>query len=274
MSSTADAQPDAVPAEDRGRAVAVDASGAAPDAGAERVDGRDARWAAHRSSRRAELVREARRAVHRLGPELSMDELAGQLGTSKSIVYRYFTDKSGLQAAVGAAVIDDLREVIAEATAGLTRPRELIAAMIDVYLGFVESSAHVYAYVTQPEAAAGAVRGFVAETEDIVAEALLPVLGSEEDDDARAVAALWASGVVGLARASVERWVAARGGRGDVVEDVIAGLDRTQLAAYLTDWLWEGAVGVARRLRTARPATPEPSVPGPTAPAPSPPAGR
>ena len=201
-----------------------------------------------------------------------MDELAAEMGTSKSIIYRYFTDKSGLQAAVGGAVLDDLRDVIAEATAGLTRPREQIAAMIDVYLEVVESSAHVYGFVTQPEATAtaGALRGFVAETEDIVADALLPVLhpGGREDDGDRAVAALWASGVVGLTRASAERWIAARATRADrtdlaadltadpagstAVEDVVAGLDRAALAAHLTDWLWEGAVGVARRRRAER----------------------
>jgi len=66
----------------------------------DRVDGRDARWAEHRSSRRAELVRAARRAVHHRGPDLSMDDLAAEIGTSKSIIYRYFSDKSGLQGAV------------------------------------------------------------------------------------------------------------------------------------------------------------------------------
>src|SRR5690606_41652154 len=76
---------------------------------AARVDGRDARWAAHRSSRRAELVRAARRAVHRRGPHLSLVDLAAEIGTAKSILYRYFTDKSDLQGAVGTAVPDDIR---------------------------------------------------------------------------------------------------------------------------------------------------------------------
>lgn len=237
----------------------------------DRVDGRDARWEAHRSSRRTALVKAARRAVHHRGPDLSMDEIATEMGTSKSIIYRYFTDKSGLQAAVGGAVIDDLRVAIAEATRDVTRPREQIAAMIDVYLGFVETSAHVYAFVTQSEATAtaGAVRGFIAETEDIVAQSLLLVLGPPDvtDDSAQALAALWAAGVVGLARAGVERWVAARGSRAETglrseagegaeplaVEHLIGALDRPALAAHLTDWVWEGATGVARRVRaTAR----------------------
>ena len=242
------------------------------------MDGRDARWEAHRSSRRTALVKAARRAVHHRGPDLSMDEIAAEMGTSKSIIYRYFTDKSGLQAAVGGAVIDDLRGAIAEATRDATRPREQIAAMIDVYLGFVETSAHVYAFVTQPEATAtaGALRGFIAETEDIVAQSLLLVLrpGDVAADDAQALAALWAAGAVGLTRAGVERWVAARASRTETgptaepaddteplaVEHLIGALDRPALAAHLTDWLWEGATGVARRVRSAavRPDQPSP----------------
>lgn len=244
-----------------------------------RVDGRDARWAAHRSSRRAELVRAARRAVHHRGPDLSMDDLAAEIGTSKSLIYRYFTDKSGLQGAVGAAVIDDLRSALGEVGERVTRPRDRIAAMVDVYLGIVESSAGVYAFVTQAEATAtaGALRGFVAEIEDIVAESLLPIIrpeaeGSQDDhdrdadrhgsiedgeagqDDAgHAAAALWAAGVVGLVRSAVERWIAARaGGEGqDLAEQQIAAKDRAELTTHITDWLWEGAVGAARRARIA-----------------------
>lgn len=259
-----------------------------------RVDGRDARWAAHRSSRRAELVRAARRAVHHRGPDLSMDDLAAEIGTSKSILYRYFTDKSGLQGAVGAAVLDDLRTALGEVSERVTRPRDRIAAMVDVYLEIVESSAGVYTFVTQPEATAtaGALRGFVAEIEDIVAEALLPVLryGPDEDDGDgahdtdHALAALWAAGVVGHVRSVAERWVAARATDpvptprpadtdspppadspppGDsslpdtdddapAVEADIAAMDRGALGAHITDWLWTGAIGVARRSRSTR----------------------
>ncbi|WP_324649352.1 TetR/AcrR family transcriptional regulator [Georgenia sp. H159] len=227
-----------------------------------RVDGRDARWAAHRSSRRAELVRAARRAVHHRGPDLSMDDLAAEIGTSKSIIYRYFTDKSGLQGAVGAAVIEDLRAALGEVSGRVTRPRDRIAAMVDVYLGIVESSAGVYAFVTQPEATAtaGALRGFVAEIEDIVAEALLPVLrhGGAEHATDRALAALWGAGVVGHVRSVAERWIAARGadasapGAADDGEGQVAAMDRSELAAHITDWLWTGAAGVARRSRATR----------------------
>lgn len=234
--------------------------GAEPGA-ADRVDGRDARWAAHRSTRRAELVRGSRRAVHRQGPDLSMDDLAAEIGTSKSILYRYFSDKVGLQGAVGGAVLHDLRESLAHAGEEVSRPRERLAAMVGVYLQMLESSANVYAFVTRPEAAAaaGQLRGFVAEIEDIVAEALLPVLlpeGTTPDPPQLALAATWAAGVVGLVRGSAERWVAARqdpqpsAPDGDV-EQMVASLGRDELTEQITTWLWHGAGGIARRARSA-----------------------
>lgn len=71
-------------------------------------DGRSRRWEQHRAQRRAELTHAARRAIHHGGSDLSMDEIAGAIGTSKSIVYRYFTDRTGLQTAIGEAVLVDL----------------------------------------------------------------------------------------------------------------------------------------------------------------------
>lgn len=184
-----------------------------------------------------------------------MDDLAAEMGTSKSIIYRYFTDKSGLQGAVGSAVLEDLRSALEAVSEQVIRPRERIEAMVGVYLEVVETSPAVYAFVTRAEApaTAGEVRGFVAEVEDIVADSLLTVLrprGDQEEAD-EALSALWAAGVVGLVRATVERWIAARAAtdRPDRIEEEIAAKDRDDLTTRITDWLWEGAAGVARRAR-------------------------
>src|SRR5690625_5346846 len=70
-----------------------------PDPPAE-PDGRSTRWHQHRRQRHRDLCRSARRAVHHQGPDLSMDEMAAAMGTSKSIVVRYFSDKSGMPVSV------------------------------------------------------------------------------------------------------------------------------------------------------------------------------
>lgn len=248
-------------------------------------DGRATRWADHRAARRAELVRAARRAVHHRGPDLSMDDIATEIGTSKSILYRYFTDKTGLQVAVGQAVLGRMREALEEAAARAGGPRERISEMVRVYLEMVDGAPHVYAFVTRPEATAGQVRGFVAEVADLVTDAVLPALrgGTAEDDggaddraevgEATLVAArLWAAGVVGLVRGAVDLWLGDRadptaepGRPAPALADAgwhpspaaparpdVGGLPREALAAHLSDWLWDGAVGVLRRARQTR----------------------
>lgn len=146
-----------------------------------------------------------------------MDELAAAIGTSKSILYRYFTDKTGLQTAVGEEVLGRMRIALEEAASTAGGPRERISAMVAVYLEMVDRAPHVYTFVTRTEAAstAGALRGFVAEVADLVVDSLLPALRGEEpgdgpDDETLAVAHVWAAGVVGLVRGAAERWIASR----------------------------------------------------------------
>ena len=222
----------------------------------DRPDGRDSRWVGHRDARRAEFVRTARRAIHHLGPDLSMDELAAHLGTSKSILYRYFGGKAGLQAAIGQSVLRELREALSAAGAEARSPRDRLGAMVATYLEMTESSRNVYTFVTRPHegAAAGDLRGFVAEVEHTVAEALLPVLvpgAASPGSPDRELAALWAAGMVGFVRGVAERWLVARS---SAQPSGHATLSRPQLTEHVTAWLWYGAGGVGRRARSA-PAT-------------------
>src|SRR5690606_3378256 len=113
-------------------------------------DGRSTRWADHRAQRRTELAQVARRGVHRGGPDVSMDELAAAAGTSESIVYRYFEDKTGLQIAVAELVISDISAALDAAASAASNPREGLRSMIDVYLAMVEHSPNVYFFVTRP----------------------------------------------------------------------------------------------------------------------------
>src|SRR5699024_3170200 len=74
------------------------------------VDGRSARWARHREQRRAELLDVARHLIHEKGPDVTMEDIAGASGTSKSIVYRYFEDKAQLQRALGRSILSTMHE--------------------------------------------------------------------------------------------------------------------------------------------------------------------
>lgn len=328
----------------------ADTGSAVDDAQPSRPDGRTTRWEQHRAARRLDLVRAARRSVHERGPDVSMDELATDIGTSKSILYRYFTDKAGLQRAVGGHVLDRMLRELTEAATGIGGPRERIHSMVAHYLQMVDDAPHVYAFVTSPAIEASSeVRGFVEEVDAVVAHTLVPaVLGLEDDADIEEIprelaarATLWAAGVTGTVRSVADRWLAARAalerdgialpsdggaplagtgsagaaaasvsatgdsaGSGDAMspagtsssssstsstgaparpspsptpdrpdrtavpgavvggplhpdlESTLAGIDRSELAAFIASWLWDGAVGVLRRARTdTRPRT-------------------
>lgn len=111
-------------------------------------DGRSARWDGHRQQRRLELVKVARRAVHRLGPGAPMGDIAAAAGTSKSVFYRYFGDKDGLRQAVGEVVIGRMRAEVLAAGRGAASAEEGLRAMVSAYLRMAETSPNVYFFVT------------------------------------------------------------------------------------------------------------------------------
>jgi len=165
-----------------------------------------------------------------------MEEIAAAAGTSKSIVYRYFTDKTGLQMAVAEAVVARVRDALAEVLRTAPTPYDGLRAMVGVYLETVESSPHVYAFVTRD----GSVDSVGHFLDSVTALVAAPFAGTA--DDAAGLVATWAAGAVGFVRGAAERWV--------VHCDDPGTPDRETLAGLLTDWLWAGAVGLLGTTRT------------------------
>src|SRR6202451_929512 len=73
-----------------------------------KVDARSERWREHRKKVRAQTFEAALRAIDRLGPDLSVREIAEEAGTAKPKIYRHFTDKSDLFQAIGVRLRDML----------------------------------------------------------------------------------------------------------------------------------------------------------------------
>lgn len=198
------------------------------------ADGRSTRWEAHREQRRAELSRAARKAVHRGGPDLSMDEMAAAMGTSKSIVYRYFTDKSGLQAAVGQEVLDEIADALAAASRAEGTAQQRMRAMVEIYVSTLTHSPNVYRFVTaQPGGTT--MSTFLSTVAEAVAAPLGEILGTADDDGRLAV--LWADGMVGFVRGAGERWLDT---------EPADRLSAEQMVDLLAGWLWRGASATSR----------------------------
>ena len=208
----------------RQRSLAAASGSAEPD-----VDGRSRRWQTHRAERRRELSRQARRAVHHSGPDLSMDEFAAAMGTSKSIVYRYFTDKAGLQAAVSELVLEEMAEAFETAAHSLADPRQRLRQMVGIYVDMLDSSPNVYRFVTRADGGAD-LSAFLTAISRYVQIPLADALAAAGDD--ADLAPTWAAGMVGFVRGVGESWLAAEADEHTTAE---------VMADLVSHWLWTGA---------------------------------
>lgn len=99
---------------------------------------------------RAEIVDAAFRAIDRLGPELSLREIAEEAGTAKPKIYRHFTDKSDLFQAIGERLRDMLWAAIIPSIDVATDPaREVIRRSVGHYVRLVDEHPNVCRFLIQ-----------------------------------------------------------------------------------------------------------------------------
>lgn len=197
------------------------------------TDGRSTRWQEHRDSRRRELLRTVRHVVDERGDDLSMEQISEFSGTTKAVLYRYFTDRAGLQEAMGdwamqviANSLDEASTTVADSDAAQpTDRRETLEAMIRAFVGLAAGAPNVYRFCDQAVGRfdPGEEGGFFREVADLLAERLdLDVTdGRFAGDDGK----LWAAGAIGFVRAATETWLKSPG-------------SPDAFAASVSTWLW------------------------------------
>ena len=120
-----------------------------------KVDARSERWREHRTKVRAEIVDAAFRAIDRLGPELSVQEIAEEAGTAKPKIYRHFRDKSDLFQAIGERLRDMLSAAIFPSIdLKSDSAREVIGCAVGEYVNLVDQHPNVLRVFIQDRSAA------------------------------------------------------------------------------------------------------------------------
>jgi AcrR family transcriptional regulator len=189
-------------------------------------DGRRARWTEHRRARRAELVLAAVEAVRRAGPAFAVEDVARSAGVSKTVIYRYFSDKDELIDAVIAQISSGVLLPRILGALAIERPddRDRLHAVIATFVQLVDQEPALYRF-----AYAHAVRSgrtdLVAATEREIAEALGRWMGQRLVDAGWApeLAMTWAYGVVGMVQLSAHWWAGTREvSAADLVEQLTA----------------------------------------------------
>jgi AcrR family transcriptional regulator len=204
-------------------------------------DRRDSRWDEHRRARREQLVEATLAAVGKHGAAVGMDEIAAEAGTSKTVVYRHFADRSELHVAVCARVAEQLTRRLREAMSDTDHPRQMLAVAVETYLAFLEADPEVYRFVVhqlpdRPIDPSGRPLDPISNLSGLVGHeaAALVALGLRRAGRNPAAAEPWGHGLVGLIRSAADWWLQAD-----------RPMPREELAAHLTDLAWAGLSGIA-----------------------------
>jgi AcrR family transcriptional regulator len=166
-----------------------------------------------------------------------MEEIASAAGTSKTVVYRHFADRTELHVAVCARVAASLTARLRESIDSTSEPRQMVANAVETYLAFLEGDPELYRFVVQaPDRPADSDP--IANLSHLVGDqaAALVAVTLEQAGRDPAAAPPWGHGLVGLIRSAADWWLQAD-----------RPMPRAELTAHLTDLAWAGLSGVVSR---------------------------
>jgi AcrR family transcriptional regulator len=201
--------------------------------GTVKIDGRKRRWHQHKVERRNELVDGTLEAIRTQGRDVSMDEIAAEIGVSKTVLYRYFVDKNDLTTAVMMRFVQTtLIPNMAAALSANSDGFELTREITRVYVETVAAEPEIYPFVFANSSASKSK--VIADSERIIAGMLAVVLRRRMHRagmDAKGVEP-WAYLIVGGVQLATHSWMSHRRMSSD------------ELIDYLTMLTWSALCGI------------------------------
>jgi AcrR family transcriptional regulator len=199
-------------------------------------DGRRTRWTEHRKARREEFVDAALEAVRLTSPSLVVGDVARCAGVSKTVIYRYFTDKDELMDAVLERIFGSilLPRLLGEIELGRSDPRARLRALITAFVRLIQEEPSLYHFAYTGRSG-GSNRVEAAERE--IAEALSAIMTERLRAAGRPTepATTWAYGLVGMVQLTAHWWSANRSMPADDLVEQLTALAHGGLAALLRD---------------------------------------
>lgn len=176
-----------------------------------RVDGRTARWAGHRAQRRAAIVDAAIAVIEREGPGATVEQFGAELGVTRQVLYRHFSDRADLDRAIAERAAGQLVDDLLPHLDLGGQVAASIRAALGAYLDYIEAHLSLYRFVrahdsgveaeTTDASAVRQVKDTVAGKVAGIARGLFGGNGVEEPGELLAV------GVVGMADAVISHWL-------------------------------------------------------------------
>jgi AcrR family transcriptional regulator len=183
--------------------------------------------------RRNELIDGTIEAIRRRGQYVSMDEIAGEIGVSKTVLYRYFVDKNDLTTAVTMrfaqiTLIPNMAKALSSNLDGFDLTREIIR----VYVETVASEPEPYRFAMANNSAGK--NKVVADSERIIARMLAVMLRRRMRPAGMDVGGVepWAYMIVGGVQLATHSWL------------LEPRMTAEELIDYLTMLSWSALCGI------------------------------
>ena len=191
--------------------------------------GTGGRWAGQRERRRAEFVDAALDAIAQHGPQTSTEQIAAQVGVTRTKLYRHFDGAADLQRAVAQRAMQMLIAELAPLWTPNGSMAQIIGAGVGAHVRFLVGHRNLYRYLArcslgEDVAAADAIADIKLTIGNQLRELFAVYLGAfglDTDPEPLAFA------IVGLVEASTSRWL---DHPGTTAQD--------QLVNDLVRWIW------------------------------------
>lgn len=183
-------------------------------AGRDSTDGRKRRWQEHNAARRAAVIDAAITVLGRdvePGGEISVQQIADEAGVHRTVLYRYFEDRTDLDVAIQRAICAQAGDVLNGAITLEGTVREIVHRIIGAYVGWAVDNTGLLRFVEREIAGAPSkpldeAIGQMAETIELTIGGVLALLDAELPENDRDVLTPLAFLLVGGVMSAVRAW--------------------------------------------------------------------